>query len=126
MKLWIVMCLIMLAIVVGGSLLERSILKATDYLSHILDSAKDAVRDNQWQVALDLRNKVDEKWRKQQKTWSPFIHNSDLNAITVSLTRLQSFLESKEQAHALAEISQLEVLLLQLHGQEVLTLKNVF
>lgn len=126
MKLWVVMFLITLAIIVGGLFLEQSILKATDDLSHTLDSVKDAVRDNQWQVALDLRNKVDEKWHKQQRIWGPFIHNHDLNTITISLTRLTSYLEHEEKAFALAEISELEVLLIQLHGQEVLTLENFF
>ena len=126
MKLWIVMCIIIIAIIVGGLLLEQSILKAPDYLSHNLDAVKDAVRDNQWQVALDLRNKVDDKWSKQKEIWSPFIHNHDLNTITIHLTRLRSYLENEEKALSLAEISELEVLLVQLHGQEVLTLENIF
>lgn len=126
MKLWIVMFMIMIIIFVGGLFLEQSILKATDRLSHTLDLVKDAVRDNQWQKALTLRNQVDETWRLQQERWSPFIHNHDLDAITVYLARLQSFLESEEQAQALAEIVELEIQLVQLYKLEVLTPKNVF
>jgi hypothetical protein len=126
MKLWIVMFLIVVTIVVGGLFLENSILKATDRLSHTLDLVKDAVRNNQWQEALELHGQVDEKWHLQQDMWSPFIHNTDLASITVHLARLKSFLENKQTGLALAEIAEMEIQLVQLYEQEVLTLKNVF
>ena len=125
MKLWIVMFVIMIIILAGGLFLEQSILKATDRLSHTLDLVKDAVRDNQWQEALTLRDQIDETWRQRQERWSPFIHNRDLEAVTVFLARLKSFLESEDQALALAEIVELEIQLVQLYKLEVLTLKNV-
>jgi len=126
MKLWIVMLLIMITIVVGGLFLENSILKATDRLSHTLDSVKDAVRNNQWQEALDLHDQVDEEWHLQQDKWSPFIHNTDLASITIHLARLKSFLENEQTGLALAEIAEMEIQLVQLYEQEVLTPKNVF
>ncbi|HBN94887.1 MAG TPA: hypothetical protein DDZ66_01185, partial [Firmicutes bacterium] len=49
-----------------------------------------------------------------------------LDAVTVHLARLKSFLESEEKASALAELAEMEIQLVQLHKQEVLTLKNVF
>lgn len=126
MKLWIVMFVLMIIIVLAGLFLEQSILKATDRLSHTLDLVKDAIRDNQWQEALRLWDQVDEKWFRQQASWSPFIHNHDLDAVTVHLARLKSFLENEEKASALAELAEMEIQLVQLHKQEVLTLKNVF
>ncbi|HBN94888.1 MAG TPA: hypothetical protein DDZ66_01190, partial [Firmicutes bacterium] len=70
MKLWIVMFVLMIIIVLAGLFLEQSILKATDRLSHTLDLVKDAIRDNQWQEALRLWDQVDEKWFRQQASWS--------------------------------------------------------
>ena len=122
MKLWIVMFVLMIIIVLAGLFLEQSILKATDRLSHTLDLVKDAIRDNQRQEALRLWDQVDEKWFRQQASWSPFIHNHDLDAVTVHLARLKS----EEKASALAELAEMEIQLVQLHKQEVLTLKNVF
>lgn len=125
MKLWIVMLLVMITIVVGGLFLELSILKATDRLSHTLDDVKAAVRNNQWQEALNLRDEIDEKWRLQQRRWGPFIHNHDLDVVTVHLARLKSFLESEDKALALAEVAEMEIHLVQLHKEEVLTWRNI-
>lgn len=106
--------------------MEQSILKATNRLSHTLDEIKVAVRNNQWQEALDLRGEIDVTWELQQGLWDPFIHNHDLDTITVHLARLKSFLESEDKALALAELAEMENQLMQLHKQEVLTVKNVF
>ncbi len=125
MKLWIVMFIVLGVIVVGGLSLEQSILKVTDRLCHTMDLIKDAVRSNQWQEALELHNQVDQNWRKQKKYWDPFIHNQDLDVITVHLARLKVFLESNEKAATLAEIVEMDIQLLQLHEQEILTLKNI-
>lgn len=126
MKLWIVMLLIMIIIVVGGLFMEQAILKATNRLSHTLDEIKVAVRNNQWQEALDLHGEIDVTWELQQGLWDPFIHNHDLDTITVHLARLKSFLENEDKALALAELAEMEIQLMQLHKQEVLTVKNVF
>ena len=71
MKLWIVMSLVIIAIIVGGLFLQQSILKTTDRISRTLDLIQDAVRNNQWQEALALRDKVDHEWRLQENRWTP-------------------------------------------------------
>ncbi|HAI52261.1 MAG TPA: hypothetical protein DCL99_03075, partial [Firmicutes bacterium] len=49
----------------------------------------------------------------------------DLETITVHLARLKTFLETADRGHALAELTNIEIQLLQLRQQEVLSLQNV-
>lgn len=126
MKLWIVMSLVLISIVIGGLFLQQSILKTTDRISHNLDLVQGAVRNNQWREALAMRDKAEREWHLQKNRWTPLIHNHDLNTITIHLARLKSFLESEEEASALAEIAEMKLKLVQLHEQEVLTLENIF
>lgn len=126
MKLWTAMFFIMIAIIVVGFSLESSILKATDSLSRSLDLVKESVRSARWQEALELWEQIDKTWRVHQEHWNIFIHNDDLDDVTIHLARLKSYLENEEQASSLAEIVEVEIQLVQLHKQEVLTLKNIF
>ena len=125
MKLWIVMFLVMLLIIVGGSFLEQSILKTTNHFSHSLDSIKESVRNDQWSEAMQQRDGVDQQWSKQKDVWDPFIHNHDLDLVTSHLARLQVFIETHEKALALAEIETIQTQLTQLREQEILTLQNI-
>ena len=125
MRLWMVMFFVMLGIVASGLYLQGSILKTTDHLSHTLDLVQEAVRNNQWHEALRHNHEVDEKWRKEQVKWSPFIHNHDLDVVVGHLARLKNYLETEEKGDALAEISMIKIQTVQLHDQEVLTLHNV-
>lgn len=126
MKLWIVILVVIIIIAAGGQWLEQSILKTTDHISRDLDAIKEAVRNDQWQAALRLHDQIDGTWVTQQESWSPLIHNHDLDAVTIHLARLRSFLESEERGLSLAEIAEMEIQFVQLYQQEVLTIKNVF
>ncbi len=125
MKLWTVLFLVMITIVVAGLLMQGSILKTTERISQDLDLIQEAVRNDQWQEAMKLRDEIAKEWQIQQQSWVPLLHNHDLDIITIHLARLKSFLETEEKGDALAEIAEMEIQLLQLHQEEVLTLRNV-
>lgn len=125
MKLWIVLFLIITSILVGGLFMQGSILKTTERLSRDLDRVQEAVKNEQWQEALALRNEISKQWQAQQKSWVPLLHNHDLDVITIHLARLASFLETEQKGDAFAEIAELEIKLLQLHQKEVLTPTNI-
>lgn len=125
MRLWISMLLVMMLIITSGLFLERAILKTTNQISRTLDEIKAAVRNDQWSEALQAVDQVDERWSKCKEVWGPFIHNHDLDTVTVHLARLKAFLESAEKGAALAEITNIEIQLLQIRQQEVLSLQNV-
>lgn len=125
MKLWTVMFLIMLVIIIGGLYMEKTILKTTNRFSESLKLVKEAVRNDQWSEALRLHDEIDADWRKQKEFWGPFIHNHDMDDITSHLARLKAYLEAMEKGSALAEITMIEIQLVELHQQEVLTWQNV-
>jgi len=125
-KLWIVMFLVIVVIFVGGIYLERSILKATDKLSHELDTLQAHVKAERWQEANKLCGEIEEYWVRKKKYWHPFIHNHELDTVAECFTRIVSFLDSEEKSEALVEIAVVKVLLVQLHHQEILTLENIF
>ncbi|NLM42278.1 MAG: DUF4363 family protein [Firmicutes bacterium] len=125
MKLWIAMFLVLVVIIAGGLYLESAILKTTDQISRTLTSVKAAVRNDQWSEALASVNAIDERWSRCKDVWSPFIHNHDLDTVTLHLARLKAFLETHDKGSALAEITNIEIQLLQVRQQEVLSLQNV-
>lgn len=125
MKLWISMLLIMSLIIAGGIVLEQAILKTTNQISRSLDAVKEAVRNDQWSEALKYVEAIEDKWRSVKEVWSPFIHNHDLDVVGLHMARLKMFLETREKGLALAEITNIEIELVLIHQQEVLTLNNV-
>lgn len=125
MKLWIIMLVVILSIIFGGLYMENFILKTTNRLSESLDQVKDAVKNDRWSEAMQHRDKIDEEWNTQRKVWDPFIHNHDLDTIVSHLSRLKVFVDTQEKPLALAEITVLEIELMKLHQQEVLTLQNI-
>lgn len=126
MKLWVAMFIVMILIIGGGTYLEYSILKTTDHLSHQLDLIQEGIINNQWSDAIILCGDVEKKWSEKQEFWSPFIHNHDLDVVANQFARLKAFIKAEEVGSSLAEISSIKLQLVQLHHQEVLTLKNIF
>lgn len=126
MKLWVVMLILMILIIVGGVYIESTILKTTDHLSRKLDLIQQEVMNDQWSNAVDLCSQIERAWSEQQDKWSPFIHNHDLDVVANQLARLKAHLTAEEQGSSLAEISTIKIHLVQLHHQEVLTIKNIF
>ena len=101
MKLWITMFVVMVIIVVGGLYLENSILKTTNQISHTLNTIKDAVRNDQWSQALQSLDGLTERWSKLKETWSPFIHNHDLQDVhTPSGPASRRYMETAERGSA--------------------------
>lgn len=125
MRLWIAILAVIVLIIAGGLWLEQSILKTTDHISRNLDLVKEAVRNSQWQTALEMYAQIETTWQMQKEHWTPLIHNHDIERVTIYLARLKGFLESEDQGPSLAEIAEMEIQLIQLHQQEVLTFKNV-
>lgn len=126
MKLWIILLVIIVAIVWGGIVIENSILKTTNQLSHELDSLQEHVKANRWDEARRICRGIDHYWSTQRKLWGPFIHNHDLDVIAENLAHIVSLLDSEEKSDVLAEIAVVKVRLVQLHNQEILTLENIF
>ena len=124
MKLWITMFVVMVIIVVRASI-RKLHPKTTNQISHTLNTIKDAVRNDQWSQALQSLDGLTERWSKLKETWSPFIHNHDLQTFTLHLARLKAYMETAERGSALAEITNLELQLIEIQQQEILSLKNV-
>lgn len=125
MKLWVVMLIVMLVIIVGGVVLERSVLKETNSFSQKLATVESYVEQNQWSEAEALCRKIGKDWASQTQAWNPFLHNQELDIVSLHLARLLTLLENREKTDALVEISAIKVQVVQLH-QEVLTLQNIF
>lgn len=125
MKLWLAMFVILVVIITSGLYLESAILKTTNQISRSLNVVKNAVSNGQWSAAQQDVTALEQRWARCKDVWSPFIHNHDLDTVTLHLARLKAFLEAQEQGAALAEITQIEIQLLQLRQQEVLSLQNV-
>ncbi len=106
--------------------MERSVLRATDSISHSLAIIESCVNDGRWQQAEEICRKIDRDWARQTEVWNPFLHNQELDVVALQLARLLSLLENREKTDSLAEINVLKVQVVQLHHQEILTLQNIF
>ena len=83
------------------------------------------VNSGKWFEAQDKAAKLQKRWNQMQDWWDLYIFHTDIEAIEVTLARLISFIDSKEQAAGLAELAELDMHFSHIYRNEMFNLQNV-
>lgn len=123
-------------LLVGSAIFMVVLLAAAIYITHEtlvlinqfrdeLSSLMELVNSGKWFEAQDKAAKLQRRWNQMQDWWDLYIFHTDIEAIEVTLARLISFIDSKEQAAGLAELAELDMHFSHIYRNEMFNLQNV-
>jgi hypothetical protein len=101
--------------------LERTALEMTS----LLEEVKQSVEDNDWQSAEMKLESFTQEWEKRHFWWELLMDHAEVDMISNGLAYLESYLQSRNSAEALAEINVLFNYLKQIPEGEKLTIRNL-
>ena len=99
---------------------------SSEVLQVELIATEELIHSEQWDQALHRIEDMQTKWSEYHNWWAIFLNHSTLNNIEISLSRLQQFTLTKDQALSLAELHTLLVLLKDISESELLKVYNIF
>lgn len=103
---------------------------ADNSLHELMETSKKdilkAIADEDWQKADNKMKEVSEQWHKDKKIYSLYFRTSAINDTDYSIARAKEYIKRKDSSNSSGEISCLIEQLKFLHGNEILSIENLF
>lgn len=125
MKVWLY-SLLGLAVFIGcGLLVQWSLQKNTDRLTHKLKKVEAAVKKAEWSKGNAALKQVDRSWEKIKPGWSMLLHHREIDAIDEALVSAEAAIQSKSDPESRIELNSLRHLLEHVPKREGFNLVNI-
>lgn len=83
------------------------------------------IKNGNWKSAETYVNDLEKTWGKVSSKWAILIEHREIDDIDMSLSKLKSFIDSKNKDLSLAELKTLKELYNHIPSNEKLTLENI-
>ncbi|AST56885.1 DUF4363 family protein [Thermoanaerobacterium thermosaccharolyticum] len=90
-----------------------------------LDVIEKNIKNDNWKSAETCVNDLEKTWGKVNSKWAILIEHREIDDIDMSLSKLKSFIDSKNKDLSLAELKTLKELYSHIPSNEKLTLENI-
>lgn len=118
---------ILTLLVIGFSWSSLKYLEASsEEILRQLEEVEKQVTNEQWQEAQQSLTRIIADWNKTNKHWKYLIDHREIDEIEMTVARLKSACQTREQSDALAELSVLQFYLMHIPAKESLLLRNIF
>ena len=102
----IMILLLFVGIMTSGGILKRPFGKADDVISYIESLKKDVANENWQQAKMDI-TQVKSSWRIVEKRVQFSVERNAMNAIDVSISRIEGAIYAQDKTSAIIELSQI-------------------
>lgn len=116
---------IILFFLIGSIISYRFVENSTHTSSAHLKLIQESIYSQKWQTANDELSIVQENWDNNATWWSVILDHQEIDRIDLSIERLKKFIESKDPALSLGEVTSLKLYFDFIHDNEKLNLKNI-
>ncbi|ADL69695.1 conserved hypothetical protein [Thermoanaerobacterium thermosaccharolyticum DSM 571] len=90
-----------------------------------LEAIEKDIESEKWSSAKSYVNDLEKTWGKVNSKWAILIEHREIDDIDMSLSKLKSFIDSKNKDLSLAELKTLKELYSHIPSNEKLTLENI-
>lgn len=119
--------LIIVALLLGGSFISyRFIQTTTVMIGDKLATVEQSVSNRNWELAKNELVTAQHSWEKSNRWWSILIDHNSIDAIDLSMKRLEKYIETENFSHSIGEVSTLKLQFKSIYESEKLSLKNIF
>ena len=92
----VIISVVCIAILVIGGIAEIKYLnKSASYLSYDIEYIKNAINNDNYDIAKEQLNNTKNNWEAQKKIWHIFVNNEEIENIDESIVELEEYLNNK-------------------------------
>lgn len=125
MRLLVALTVILVLFLSFGIYMQHQILKTASQLRESLPLVEEKVKAGHWESARQDTKELLKTWNTIQDTWDLFISHHEIDELELLFARALSFIESKDESSALAELAGLKKQLSHIYRKEIFNLQNV-
>ena len=104
----VIISVVCIAILVIGGIAEIKYLnKSASYLSYYIEYIKNAINNDNFDIAKEQLNNTKNNWEAQKKIWHIFVNNEEIENIDESIVELEEYLNNQMKEESLVEVSKL-------------------
>ena len=104
----VIISVVCIAILVIGGIAEIKYLnKSASYLSYDIEYIKNAINNDNYDIAKEQLNNTKNNWEVQKKIWHIFVNNEEIENIDESIVELEEYLNNQMKEESLVEVSKL-------------------
>ena len=104
----VIISVVCIAILVIGGIAEIKYLnKSASYLSYDIEYIKNAINNDNYDIAKEQLNNTKNNWEAQKKIWHIFVNNEEIENIDESIVELEEYLNNQMKEESLVEVSKL-------------------
>ncbi len=107
MKQVIISIICIALLVIGGVAEIKYLNKSASYLSSDIEYVKNAIINNNYELAKEQLNNTKNNWNEQKKIWHIFINNEEIEEIDVSIIELEEYINNQMKEESIVEVSKL-------------------
>jgi len=123
----IAIILFLLAVIIfSGIFMTNALSRSSEELGRKIAEIEKLAQSEDWDKTMEILDSLKEDWEKTKSTWSMLIDHIEIDNIETSLTKVSKYVEFKQAAYALAEISTLKQYIEHIPEKERFSLENIF
>ena len=104
----VIISVVCIAILVIGGIAEIKYLnKSASYLSYDIEYIKNAINNDNYDIAKEQLNNTKNNWEAQKKIWHIFVNNEEIENIDESIVELEEYLNNQMKEESLVEVAKL-------------------
>lgn len=125
LKPLIIIIVLTVLIIVGGSLTLYALSSESQRLSDSLSDLEEDIENQNWDTASKKLEELHSKWDKTSSLWSMLIDHYEIDNIELVLSQLVSYVKTQDKNEALSQMSSLKTLIKHIPAKESFNLKNI-
>lgn len=90
-----------------------------------LEVIEQNIKSEKWMIAKTNADDLEKTWGKVSNKWAILVEHREIDDIDMSLSKLKSFIETKDKDLSLSELKTLKELYSHIPSNEKLTLENI-
>ena len=104
----VIISVVCIAILVIGGIAEIKYLnKSASYLSYDIEYIKNAINNDNYDIAKEQLNNTKNNWEAQKKIWHIFVNNEEIENIDESIVELEEYINNQMKEESIVEVSKL-------------------
>lgn len=114
------------AIITASVFAQQILFRDSDQMVLSIEKVEEGIKKKDWEQAKNQIDRIMKLWADSKGTWSALVDHQEIDNIDVTLSRLQTLVNSKDTASALQEAAALRKFVGHIPNKEKLSLDNVF
>jgi len=125
MRVVVATLIILVVFVTGTFTINQNINRSCEKLLEDIKVLDQSVKNSEWNNAKDQLSNLKGEWEDTKKRWELFLEHYEMDAIDVTIARLDQFVEIEERTLSLGEIAEFRLLISHIQDKESLKLGNI-